>query len=71
MNYYLFYASDANDTISELNESDNMGSFKIIFNDLISVPTLSQEGLTAFVSNHQLLIQSNGIDNGKDLPFVL
>ncbi|MFL5764252.1 MAG: CARDB domain-containing protein [Bacteroidia bacterium] len=63
--YYLFYRADDTDTITELDESDNLGSFVVVFDDLSAVEDLQQDELAGFVSDHQLHILAGSKENGK------
>lgn len=64
INYYLFYRSDANNSISELDETDNVGSFAVVFNYVNSISSSLDNELVAFVNNNSLFIQSSNADNG-------
>ncbi len=64
-NYYLFYRTDADNSIPELDETDNIGSFAVVFNYVNSVSAIQNNGITAFVNNNTLFIQSANNSNGK------
>lgn len=56
--YYLFYNTDGDSTMQEIDETDNTGSFRITF-DYNSVYALSGENLNLYVNENTVYVQSN------------
>ncbi|MBU1720752.1 MAG: hypothetical protein KKA07_16925 [Bacteroidetes bacterium] len=57
--YYLYYRADDFNDMIETNETDNIGGFKIIFDDITALPGLSLlDQMNIYVNENYLFIQS-------------
>ena len=57
INYYLYYTTDYNDSIVEMNEGDNVGAVMIVFDTLNSITDLLHLGnINMYVSENYLYI---------------
>jgi len=57
--YYLFYSADNNDDIMEINEGDNIGVFKIIFDPLNSISNFPLFGnINMYVDENYLIVMT-------------
>lgn len=65
--YYVFYVSDADSNLLELNEANNLGSFKIEFDSTnISIQNIEAQGIDLYANNRKLYIISSYSDNPSD-----
>jgi len=57
-NYYLFYQVDHNDSITETNEGDNTGVFKIVFDYNNSIFDINFDNIDMYVSGNILFVNT-------------
>jgi hypothetical protein len=58
--YFLFYEADVNDTMNETNETDNIGSFRVIFDYVNAIPENLTNDIMLFGNGHELYINQLG-----------
>jgi hypothetical protein len=57
LEYFVFYKVDSGLTIEETDEDNNMGSIKVVFDQLTNAASINNEGMKVYLVNGQLIIQ--------------